>query len=49
MKVFYFKLISRYHVNPLEIYFEIKKTQELIAKKYYWLTLQRDIKAYIKG
>ena len=27
----------------------MKKTWELIAKKYYWPLLQQDIEAYVKG
>ncbi len=30
-------------------HFGIKKTQELIARKYYWPTLQGDVEAYVKG
>lgn len=30
-------------------HFEIKKTSNLIAPKYYWSLLQQDIKSYIKG
>ena len=29
--------------------FGIEKTRELIAKKYYWLMLQQDVKAYVKS
>ena len=43
------KLISRHHDDPPAGHFGIKKTWELIAKKYYWPTLQQDIGAYIKG
>ncbi len=38
-KVIYSELISRHHNNPLASHFGIKKTRELIAKKYYWPTL----------
>ncbi len=48
-KVIYLELISRHHDNPLVGHFGIKKTRELIARKYYWPTLQQDVKAYIKG
>ena len=30
-------------------HFEIDKTQELIARKYYWPTLRQDVEAYVKG
>ncbi len=43
------ELISRHHNNPLAGYFGIEKTWKLIARKYYWPTLQRDIEAYVKG
>ena len=43
------ELISRNHDNPLAGYFGIEKTQELVARKYYWLTLRCDIKDYVKG
>ena len=48
-KVIYSKLINRYHNNHFVDDFSIKKTQELIAKKYYKLILWKDIKVYIKG
>ncbi len=48
-KVICSELINKYHNNLLVGHFSIKKTLELITKKYYWLTLKRDIKAYIKG
>ena len=43
------ELINRYHNDLLGCYFRINKTQELIARKYYWPTLRRDIEAYVKG
>ena len=43
------ELISRHHDNPLAGHFGIKKIRELIARKYYWPSLRRDIKDYIKG
>ncbi len=48
-KVIHSGLISRHHNDPLAGHFGIKKTRELIARKYYWPTLQRDVEAYIKG
>ncbi len=48
-KIIYFELISKYHNNLLVDYFRIKKTQELIAHKYYYPMLLQDIKAYIKS
>ncbi len=49
LKVICSELISRHHNNPLAGHFGIKKTRELIARKYYWSTLRRDVKAYVKG
>ncbi len=43
------ELISRQHDDPLEGYFGMDKTRELIARKYYWPSLQTDVEAYIKS
>ena len=43
------ELISRHHDNPLISHFGIKKIHELIAQKYYWPTLRRDVEDYIRG
>ena len=43
------KLINRHHNDPLDDYFEIDKTQELVARKYLLLMLQHNIETYIKG
>ena len=43
------KLISWHHDNPLAGHFDINKTKELVGQKYYWLSFQRDIEAYVKG
>ncbi len=48
-KVIRSELISRHHDNPLAGHFGIEKTCDLIAIKYYWLILRRDVEAYIKG
>ncbi len=48
-KVIRSELISRHHDNPLAGHFGIEKTRELIARKYYWPTLRRDVEAYVKG
>ncbi len=47
-KVICLELISRHHDNLLVSDFGIEKTCELIARKYYWLTLQQDDEAYVK-
>ena len=43
------ELISRYHNDPLAVYFRIKKTQELLFRKYYWPTLRSDVNNYVRG
>ncbi len=48
-KVIRSELISRHHDDPLVGHFGIEKTRELIARKYHWPMLQRDVKAYVKG
>ena len=48
-KVICSELISRHHDNLLASHFGIEKMQELIARKYYWPMLQRDVEAYVKG
>lgn len=48
-KVIRLELISKHHDEALAGHFGIEKTGKLIAKKYYWLTLQKDVKAYVKG
>ncbi len=47
-KVIRSELISRHHDDPLAGHFGIEKTYELIARKYNWPTLRRDIKTYVK-
>ncbi len=47
-KVIRSELISRHHDDPLVGHFAIEKTCKLIARKYYWPTLQRDVEAYVK-
>ncbi len=49
VKVIRLELISKYHDDPLVGHFGIEKTRKLIARKYYWPTLRRDVKAYVKG
>ncbi len=39
LKVICSNLINKYHNDPLADHFEIAKTQALITRKYYWLTL----------
>ena len=42
------ELISRHYDDPLANYFGIEKTQEVVARKYYWETLCYDVKVYVK-
>ena len=42
------KLISKHHDDPLTGYFDIEKTHELVARKYYRLTLRHDVEDYVK-
>ena len=48
-KTIQIELISWYHDDFLAGHFGIDKTKELVSRKYYWLSLQRDIQAYVKG
>ena len=43
------KVMSWYHDVPVAGYFGIDKTKDLVGQKYYWPSLQKDIKAYVKG
>ena len=43
-----FKVISCHHDDLLADHFGIDKTQELIGRKYYWPSLKRDIKTYVR-
>ena len=43
------ELISWHHDDPLAGHFGIKKTCELLTRKYYWPTLRHNVKAYVKG
>ena len=44
----YFELISRYYNDLLADYFKVDKIRELIGRKYYWSSLKKNIKSYIK-
>ena len=43
------KLISMHHDDLLAGHFSIKKTQELVTRKYYWETLRNNIEVYVRG
>lgn len=42
------ELISQYHNDFSAGYFKIRKTRELITRKYYWQILQHDVEIYVK-
>lgn len=42
------KIINIYYNNLLVEYFDIEKTWELVAHKYYWLILKVDVEYYVK-
>ena len=48
-KIIQTELISRHHNNLLASYFGIEKTQKFLSQKYYWPTLRRDVKDYVRG
>lgn len=43
------KLINRHHDDLLAKHFDINKRKELIDQKYYWSSLTKNIKAYMKS
>lgn len=47
-KLISFEQINKHYDNLLVSFLKIKNMQELIIKKYYWLMLLKNIKAYIK-
>ena len=47
-EIIWTELISQHHNDPLAGYFGVNKTRELIGRKYYWPSLRKDVKAYIK-
>ena len=47
-KIIRTELISRLHDDPLARHFGIEKTRELIARKYYWPSLRRNVEDYVK-
>ena len=48
-KAIWTEIISRHYDNPLAGHFGIDKTKDLIGRKYYWPSLQKDILTYVKG
>ena len=43
------EVISYHHNDLLAGHFGINKTSELVGRKYYWPSLRRDVKSYIRG
>ena len=43
------ELINRHYNNPFVGHFGIMKMQKLIARKYYWPILQKNVKVYTKN
>ena len=43
------EVISRHHDDLLAGHFGIDKTRELVGRKYYWLSLRRDVESYVRG
>lgn len=43
------KVISKHHNNLLVGHYGIEKTRELVAKKYFWPNLKKDVETYVKG
>ncbi len=44
-----YEILSKHHDDLLAGHFGIDKTRELVARKYFWLILRRDVEAYVKG
>ena len=43
------EVISCHHDDPLAGHFGIAKTRELVSRKYYWPSIRRDVKSYVRG
>lgn len=48
-EIIYLKIIDYYYNDLLAGHFKIGKIIKLVAKKYFWLNLDQDIKADIKN
>ena len=44
-----FKVISHHYNDLLVKHFIIDKIRELVSRKYYWPSLRRDVKSYVRG
>ena len=49
LEIIHSEVISCHHNNLLIEHFGIDKTKELISRKYYWPSLRRDVKSYVRG
>ena len=47
-EIFQIELINWHHNDSLVCHFSINKIEDFIRKEYYWLSLQKDIKVYVK-
>ena len=47
-KIVHFEFINKHNNDPLAKRFRIDKTQEIIGWKYYWPSMKKDIKFYIR-
>ena len=47
-KLIHSKVISYYHNDLLAKHFSIAKTRELVGQKYYWSSLRKNVKIYIR-
>jgi hypothetical protein len=43
------EIMKIYYDNPLSGHFSQRKTIALVRYNYYWLTLEEDVKKYVKG
>ena len=48
-KIIRFEMISHHYNNLLVRHYGINKTRELVGQKYYWPSLRRDVKSYVRG
>ena len=43
------EVINCHHDDPLAGHFGIDKTRQLVSQKYYWPSLRKDTKNYVRG
>ena len=48
-EIIYSEVLSCHHDDPFAGHFGIDKTRELVGRKYYWLSLRKDVENYVKG